>query len=133
MPPITCGKVGSSIVEAQLAKESLMSWQAKVIAGLVLVLALVGAIVYFVLPERFLTRVDKSMLQFFGGDCVVEVYSAGQKLREYQVNGYVLFERPDGSATGATGGHDGVVTFKDRQGRTVRVGAWGGTVLVECK
>lgn len=110
-----------------------MSWQAKLVAGLALVLVAVVAVVYLLLPERFLTRVDKSMLQYFGGDCVIEVYSGGQKLREYQANGYVLFERPEAAPTSAAGRHDGVITFKDKQGRNVRVGAWGGTVLVECK
>ena len=108
-----------------------MSLMWKILAALFAVLA-AGLIIYFVLPERVLTRVDKSVLEYFGGDCVVDVYSGGQKIREYQVNGYVLFERQEGGSTPA-GRHDGVLTFKDRQGRNIRLGAWGGTVVVECK
>ena len=110
-----------------------MSWKTKLVAGLVLVLILTGLIVWLVLPERFLTKVDKTMLEYFGGDCVVEVYSGGQKVRDYQANGYVLFERSEGTAASPAGRHDGVITFKDKQGRNIRLGAWGGTVLVECK
>ena len=110
-----------------------MTWKTKLLAGLVLTLVLAGLIVWFVLPERFLTRVDKTMLEYFGGDCVVEVYSGGQKIRDYQANGYILFERAEATAGGSAGRHDGVITFKDKQGRNIRLGAWGGTVLVECK
>ena len=110
-----------------------MSWKTKLAGGLFLVLVVAGLLVWLVLPERFLTKVDKSMLEYFGGDCVVEVYSGGQKLRDYQTSGYVLFERTEGNATSPAGRHDGVITFKDKQGRNIRLGAWGGTVLVECK
>lgn len=110
-----------------------MSWKTKLALGLVLVLVLAGIIVWLVLPERFLTRVDKTMLEYFGGDCVIEVYSGGQKVRDYQASGYVLFERADATAGSAAGRHDGVITFKDKLGRNVRIGAWGSTVLVECK
>lgn len=109
-----------------------MGWKAKFLVGLVLALV-VGLIVWLVVPERVMTRVDKSMLEYFGGDCVVEVYSAGQKVRDYQVNGYVMFERSEASAGMPAGRHDGVITFKDKQGRNIRLGAWGSTVLVECK
>ena len=110
-----------------------MSWKTKLLTGLVLVLVVAGLIVWLVLPERFLTKVDKTMLEYFGGDCVIEVYSGGQKVRDYQTNGYVLFERNEGTSASPAGRHDGVITFKDKQGRNIRLGAWGSTVLVECK
>ena len=113
-----------------------MSWQTKTIAALVLLLVLAGVIAWWVLPERFQTRVEKSVLEYFGGNCSVEVFSGGQKIRDYQVDGYIMFERGDGdlSSKAAIGGrHDGVLTFKDKQGRHIRVGAWGSTILVECK
>jgi hypothetical protein len=113
-----------------------MSLKWKIIGGLLAVLLLAGLIVYWVMPERFITRVDKSLLEYFGGNCTVEVYSAGTKIREYKVDGYVLFERAEGGLTAPSnpgGRHDGVITFKDKDGRKVRVGAWGGTTLVECK
>lgn len=110
-----------------------MSWKFKLAAGLALTLVFAGLIVWLVLPERFLTRVDKTVLEYFGGDCLIEVYSGGQKVRDYQTNGYVLFERAEGTAASAAGRHDGVITFKDKQGKNIRIGAWGSTVLVECK
>ena len=110
-----------------------MTWKTKLVAGLILTLVLAGLIVWLVLPERLLTRVDKTMLEYFGGDCVIEVYSGGQKVRDYQANGYVLFERSEATAGSSAGRHDGVITFKDKQGRNIRLGAWGSTVLVECK
>ena len=110
-----------------------MTWKTKLVLGLILTLVLAGLIVWFILPERFLTRVDKTVLEYFGGDCTIEVYSGGQKLRDYQASGYVLFERSEATAGAGAGRHDGVITFKDKQGRNIRLGAWGGTVLVECK
>jgi hypothetical protein len=73
------------------------------------------------------------VLEYFGGECTIEVFSGGQKVRDYQASGYVLFERSEASAGVPAGRHDGVVTFKDKQGRNIRIGAWGSTVLVECK
>nr|ACX33895.1 hypothetical protein [uncultured prokaryote AT3] len=110
-----------------------MTWKMKLVAGLVLVLVAAGAIVWLIMPERFMTRVDKKMLEYFGGDCAIEIFSGGQKIRDYQTSGYVLFERSEATASAPAGRHDGVITFKDKQGRNIRVGAWGGTVLVECK
>ena len=113
-----------------------MSLKWKIIGGLLAILAVAGLLVYWLLPERFLTRVDKSLLEYFGGNCTVEVYSAGVKVRDYKVDGYVLFERQEpGLTQGGSGGgrHDGVITFKEKDGRNVRLGAWGGTVLVECR
>lgn len=110
-----------------------MSWKTKLLLWTVAVLVVAGALVYVVLPERFITRVDKGLLEYFGGDCLVEVYSGGQKIRDYQVNGYVLFERQEGTMGDNKGRHDGVITFKDKNGRNVRLGAWGSTILVECK
>jgi len=112
-----------------------MSLKAKLIFGALLVVLLTVLVLWLILPQRFFSRVDKTLLQYFGGDCVVEVYSGGQKIRDYQVNGYVLFENSESNSNQATGSnrHDGVITFKDKQGRNVRLGAWGSTVLVECK
>lgn len=112
-----------------------MSLKTKIIFGALLVVLLTGLLLWLILPERLFTRVDKTLLQYFGGDCVVEVYSGGQKIRDYQVNGYVLFENSESNSlqTASESRHDGVITFKDKQGRNVRLGAWGGTVLVECK
>ena len=110
-----------------------MTWKTKLAAALILLLVIAGLIFWLLLPERFLTRVDKTMLEYFGGDCVVDVYSGGQKVRDYQTNGYVLFERSEGTPGSPAGRHDGVITFKDKQGRNIRLGAWGATVLVECK
>ena len=113
-----------------------MSLKWKIIGGLLAILVVAGLLVYWLLPERFLTRVDKSLLEYFGGNCTVEVYSGGVKVRDYKVDGYVLFERQEPGLTqpGSGGGrHDGVITFKEKDGRNVRLGAWGGTVLVECR
>lgn len=110
-----------------------MSWKIKLAVVLILILIAAGALVWLVLPERVQSKVDKTMLEYFGGECVVEVYSGGQKVRDYQTNGYVLFERSEAAAGTPAGRHDGVITFKDKQGRNVRLGAWGSTVLVECK
>lgn len=110
-----------------------MGWKIKLAAVLVLVLVAAGAMVWLLMPERVQTKVDKTMLEYFGGDCAIEVYSGGQKVRDYQTSDYVLFERSEAAAGTPAGRHDGVVTFKDKQGRNVRLGAWGGTVLVECK
>jgi hypothetical protein len=110
-----------------------MSWKIKLAAALVLILVAAGGLVWLLMPERVMTKVDKTMLEYFGGDCSIEVYSGGQKVRDYQTSGYVLFERSEATAGAPAGRHDGVITFKDKQGRNIRLGAWGGTVLVECK
>lgn len=110
-----------------------MSWKIKLAAVLVLILVAAGGLVWLLMPERVLSKVDKTMLEYFGGDCSIEVYSGGQKVRDYQTSGYVLFERSEATASAPAGRHDGVITFKDKQGRNIRLGAWGGTVLVECK
>lgn len=104
-----------------------------IITGAIALTVVLVLVVWWVLPERFQTRVDKSLLEYFGGNCTVEVYSAGQKIREYAVDGYVLFERAEANAGNPAGRHDGVITFKAKDGRKIRLGAWGGTVLVECR
>jgi hypothetical protein len=108
----------------------------KIIGGAIAAIAITLLVIYWILPERFITRVDKTMLEYFGGNCVVDVYSGGVKVRDYKVDGYVMFERQDSDVVGtnpARGRHDGVVTFKDKEGRMVRIGAMGATILVECK
>jgi hypothetical protein len=104
-----------------------------IIFGAIALTVVLALLIWWVLPERVQTRVDKSLLEYFGGNCVVEVFSAGQKIREYAVDGYVLFERAEANAGSPAGRHDGVVTFKAKDGSKVRLGAWGGTVLVQCR
>ena len=104
-----------------------------IIVGAIALTVVFALIVWWVLPERVQTRVDKSLLEYFGGNCTVEVYSAGQKIRDYAVDGYVLFERTEASGGNPAGRHDGVVTFKAKDGRKVRIGSWGRSVLVECR
>ena len=72
--------------------------------------------------EKSQIKLRKQMLRIIGGDFKVKVYNYGQEVAEYTVkNGYVWFEETQ----------PGVVFFKDAQGRIVRVGAWGGVVIVE--
>ncbi len=80
------------------------------------------------LPSKFSTTFEKTLLKFKGGPFVVKVYTAGNPnpVVVYRGNGYVWFE--EGSSGKA---HTGVVTFVDSQGRIIRIGAWGGVVIVE--
>jgi hypothetical protein len=71
------------------------------------------------------TKVEKQILKVTGGKFTVKVYSGGKLVAQYKGNGYVWFEETDSKR------HTGVVTFKDDKGRIVRVGAFGGLVIVE--
>lgn len=101
-------------------------------------LALLGALTvlflvvfaWWLLSARFHTKVDKEMLKYFGGKCVVTVYQGGVVIEKHEVDGYVLYETGESSDNAR---HDGVVTFKTKDGETVRVGAWGGVVTTRCK
>ena len=77
--------------------------------------------------ERFQTRVEKTLSKFTGGPFVVTVYQGGRAVARYEGDGYVWFERDAGDQAR----HSGVVSFKTKDGRFVRVGAWGGVVVVE--
>ncbi len=72
--------------------------------------------------EKSQIKLRKKILRITGGNFKVKVYNYGHQLAEYMVkNGYVWFEETQ----------PGVVFFKDAQGRIIRIGAWGGVVVVE--
>lgn len=85
---------------------------------------------WWLMSARFHTKVDKEMLKYFGGKCVVTVYQGGVAVEKHEVDGYVLYETGEDSDNSR---HDGVVTFKAKDGETVRVGGWGGVVTARCK
>ena len=93
-----------------------MAWLALLAASL----ALAGC-------ERFQTRMEKTFAKFTGGPFVVTVYQGGRAVARYEGDGYVWFERDANDQAR----HSGVVSFKTKDGRFVRVGAWGGVVVVE--
>ena len=71
------------------------------------------------------TKVEKQMLKVTGGKFTVKVYSCGKLVGEYRGEGYVWFEESKDKK------HTGVVTFKDERGHIIRVGAFGGVVIVD--
>ena len=77
------------------------------------------------------TKLEKTLLKISGGEYTVYIYPAGSKepVKVYRGKGYVWFEQSEGSEQT----HTGVVTFKTNDGKIVRVGAWGGVVIVEYK
>ncbi|RME82525.1 MAG: hypothetical protein D6771_06910 [Zetaproteobacteria bacterium] len=79
--------------------------------------------------ERFQTRLEKTISKYTGGAFTVRVYNGGTLVGQYEGEGYVWFER-DASDQAR---HSGVVSFKTKDGRFVRVGSWGGVVIVEYK
>ncbi|HIC08701.1 MAG TPA: hypothetical protein EYO62_01420 [Aquificales bacterium] len=97
--------------------------------GLVLLLLVGGA--YWLVQSKFGTRLEKSLLKITGGEYTVYVYPAGAEkpVKVYHGKGYVWFEESEGD----TKTHTGVVTFKTSDGKIVRIGAWGGVVIVEYK
>ena len=95
-----------------------------------LVVAFFFALAWWLMSARFHTKVDKEMLKYFGGKCVVTVYQGGVAVEKHEVDGYVLYETGEDSDNSR---HDGVVTFKAKDGETVRVGGWGGVVTTRCK
>jgi TRAP-type mannitol/chloroaromatic compound transport system substrate-binding protein len=68
---------------------------------------------------------EKEVLKVTGGKFTVKVFNGGKLVATYQGNGYVWFEMDK------NGRHTGAVLFKDERGRIVRVGSFGGTVIVE--
>ena len=99
------------------------------VIGLVLLLLVGGA--YWLVQSKFGTRLEKSLLKITGGEYTVYVYPAGAEkpVKVYHGKGYVWFEESEGD----TKTHTGVVTFRTSDGKIVRIGAWGGVVIVEYK
>jgi len=75
---------------------------------------------------KWQTKMEKQILKVTGGKFTVKVYDGGKLVAQYRGNGYVWFEE-----TKSEKRHTGVVTFKDERGRIVRIGAFGGVVIVE--
>ncbi|WP_457679828.1 hypothetical protein [Thermovibrio sp.] len=73
------------------------------------------------------TKVEKSVLKITGGEFTVKVYDGGKLVAQYEGKGYVWFEQDKNDR------HTGVVTFKDNRGHIIRVGAFGGVVVVDYK
>ncbi len=95
----------------------------------VLVLLLAGG-AYWLVQSKFGTKLEKTLLKISGGEYTVYIYPAGanQPVKVYHGKGYVWFEESEDGK-----GHTGVITFKTTDGKVVRVGAWGGVVVVEYK
>ena len=96
----------------------------------VLVLLLIGG-AYWLIQTKLGTRLEKALLKAMGGEYTVYVYPAGadKPVKIYHGKGYVWFEQSEGDEKT----HTGVVTFKTDDGKIVRIGAWGGVVIVEYK
>ncbi|NPB05115.1 MAG: hypothetical protein GXO08_01900 [Aquificae bacterium] len=94
-----------------------------------MVLLLVGG-AYWLVQTKLGTKLEKTLLKISGGEYTVFVYPAGstEPVKVYRGKGYVWFEEAENGA-----GHTGVVTFKTEDGKVVRVGTWGGVVIVEYK
>jgi len=74
---------------------------------------------------KWQTKMEKQVLKITGGKFTVKVYDGGKLIAQYRGDGYVWFEESQNKR------HTGVVTFKDESGRIIRVGAFGGVVIVE--
>ena len=74
---------------------------------------------------KWQTKMEKTVLKVTGGKFTVKVYDGGKLIAQYRGDGYVWFEESQNKR------HTGVVTFKDENGHIVRVGAFGGVVIVE--
>ena len=96
----------------------------------VLLLLLVGG-AYWLVQSKMGTKLEKTLLKISGGEYTVYIYPAGSEkpVKVYHGKGYVWFEESEGNEKT----HTGVVTFKTDDGKVVRVGAWGGVVIVEYK
>ncbi len=79
--------------------------------------------------ERFQTKLEKTVSKYTGGEFTVKVYNGGNLIETYEGEGYVWFERDENDK----GRHSGVVSFKTKDGKFVRVGSWGGVIIVEYK
>ena len=99
------------------------------VVGALVLLVVAGA--YWLVQSKFGTKLEKSLLKITGGEYTVYVYPAGAEkpVKVYRGKGYVWFEETEGD----TKSHTGVVTFKTSDGKVVRIGAWGGVVIVEYK
>jgi hypothetical protein len=75
---------------------------------------------------KWQTKVEKQVLKVTGGRFTVKVYDGGRLVAQYRGKGYVWFEETKNEKR-----HTGVVTFKDENGHIVRVGVFGGVVIVE--
>ncbi|WP_456434968.1 hypothetical protein [Thermovibrio ammonificans] len=73
------------------------------------------------------TKVEKQILKVTGGKFTVKVYNGGKLVAQYSGDGYVWFEQDKNDR------HTGVVTFRDERGHIIRVGTWGGVVIVDYK
>ena len=74
---------------------------------------------------KWQTKMEKEVLKITGGRFTVSVYNGGKLVTTYKGNGYVWFE------IDKNGKHTGVVTFKDERGHIIRVGGFGGVVVVD--
>ncbi len=101
-----------------------------IVAVIAVLLLLIGGAYWFV-QSKFGTKFEKTLLKISGGEYTVYVYPAGAEkpVKVYHGKGYVWFEESEGD----TKTHTGVVTFKTDDGKLVRIGAWGGVVIVEYK
>jgi len=97
-------------------------WKFKIILFLLLTILTVSC-------ERFETKVTKTIAKYTGGEFTVKIYNGGQLIATYEGEGYVWFERDENDK----GRHSGVVSFKTKDGKFVRVGSWGGVIIVEYK
>ena len=99
-----------------------------IIAVGALVLLLLGG-AYWLVQSKLGTKFEKTLLKITGGPFTVYVYPAGSEkpVKTYHGKGYVWFEESEGDLKT----HTGVVTFKTDDGKIVRIGAWGGVVIVE--
>ena len=86
------------------------------------------ALIFWISQTKVGTKIEKQLLKITGGEFKVYVYPAGstQPVKVYEGRGYVWFEEAKNG-----NGHTGVVTFKTKDGKTVRVGTWGGVIIVE--
>jgi hypothetical protein len=101
------------------------------IVAVIAVLLLLIGVAYWFVQSKFGTKFEKTLLKISGGEYTVYVYPAGTEkpVKVYHGKGYVWFEESEGD----TKTHTGVVTFKTSDGKLVRIGSWGGVVIVEYK
>ncbi len=94
-----------------------------------LIILFVGG-AYWLVQSKVGTKLEKTLLKISGGEYTVYIYSAGtiKPVKVYHGKGYVWFEESENGKL-----HTGVITFKTNDGKIVRVGAWGGVVIVEYK
>jgi hypothetical protein len=105
----------------------MRKWAVFFAVGVLVLLLLGGA--YWLVQSKLGTKLEKAVLKVSGGEYTVYIYPAGSEkpVKVYHGKGYVWFEQDKNER------HTGVVTFKTNDGKLVRVGAWGGVVIVEYK